>query len=197
MDNVRNKSHVFCCCEYELCHEFIKNCRKMDYSSKQVKVVEEVIISSISVSTEDLYSEMGSRFVDNLYYIADWTVVALNKIAHTRKEDVAIPIRYCCDFCIIDEKVAKDKGLSTGKVDRVMAFGALTFVNSLYFKLITIFENMFVQYLLYEHLVIYGSFLVERIKNALLNDEIILSEFALFVHIDVSHIIKTKFCRCS
>ena len=34
LDNVRNKSHVFSCCEYELCHKFIKICRKMDYSSK-------------------------------------------------------------------------------------------------------------------------------------------------------------------
>ena len=73
-----------------------------------------------------------------------------------------------------------------------MAFGALTFVNSLYFKFITRFENVFVQCLLYEHLLIYGTFLVERIKNALLNDKIVLSEFALFIHEDVSHIIKTK-----
>ena len=33
----------------------------------------------------------------------------------------------------------------------------------------------------------------ERIENALLNDKIILSEFVLFIHEDVSHIIKTKF----
>ena len=26
LDNVRNKSHIFSCCEYELCHEFIKIC---------------------------------------------------------------------------------------------------------------------------------------------------------------------------
>ena len=73
-----------------------------------------------------------------------------------------------------------------------MAFGALTFVNTLYFKFITRLENVFVQCLSYEHLIIYGSFLVERIKNALLNDKIVLSEFALFIHEDVSHIIMTK-----
>ena len=28
-DSVRNKSHVFSCCEYEFCHEFIKICRKI------------------------------------------------------------------------------------------------------------------------------------------------------------------------
>ena len=74
LDNVRNKYHVFSCCEYELCHEFIKICRKMDYSSKQVKVVEGVIVASFSVSAEDIYLEMGSRVVDTLYYIARLTV---------------------------------------------------------------------------------------------------------------------------
>ena len=39
LDNVRDKYHIFSCCEYELCHEFIKICRKMDYSSKQVKII--------------------------------------------------------------------------------------------------------------------------------------------------------------
>ena len=34
LDNIDSKSHYFSCCEYELCHEFIKICRKMDYSSK-------------------------------------------------------------------------------------------------------------------------------------------------------------------
>ena len=193
LDNVRNKSHIFSCCEYELCHEFIKICRKMDYSSKQVKVIEEVIVSSFSVSTEDLCSEMGPKVVDTLYYIAGWTVVALNNIADRRKEDVALPIRYFCNICSIDGNTAKDKGLPTGKVDCVMAFGALTFVNRLYFTFITRLKNIFVQCLSYERLVIYGSFLVERIKNALLNDKIVLSEFALFIHEDVSHIIKTIF----
>ena len=97
----------------------------MDYSSKQVKVVEKVIVSSFSVSVKDLYLEMGSRVADTLYYIDEYTVVALNKIADRRKEDVALPIRYVCNFCIIDGKVATNKGLSTGKVDRVMAFDAL------------------------------------------------------------------------
>ena len=70
-------------------------------------------------------------------------------------------------------------------------FGALTCVNRLYFTFITRLKNVFVQCLSYEHLVIYGSFLVERIKNALLNDKIVLSEFVLFIHEDVSHNIKT------
>ena len=122
----------FSSCEYELCHEFIKICRKMDYSSKQVKGVEKVIVSSFSVSVKDLYLEMGSRVADTLYYIDEYTVVALNKIADRRKEDVALPIRYVCNFCIIDGKVAKDKGLPTGEVDHVMAFCILIFVNSLY-----------------------------------------------------------------
>ena len=34
---------------------------------------------------------------------------------------------------------------------------------------------------------------MERIKNALLNDEIVLSEFALFIHEEVSHIMKSIF----
>jgi len=34
---------------------------------------------------------------------------------------------------------------------------------------------------------------VERIKNAFLNDKIVLSDFALSIHEDVSHIIKMKY----
>ena len=78
-----------------------------------------------------------------MYYLAGWTVVALNKIADRRKEDVALPIRYFCNICSIDGNDAKDKCLPTGKVDRVMAFGALAFVNRLYFKFITRLENLF------------------------------------------------------
>ena len=81
-----------------------------------------------SVDIEDLCSEMGTRAVDTLYYKARWTIVVLNKIADRRKENVALSIRYFCDFCSIDGNTAKDKGLPTGKVDRVMVFGALTFV---------------------------------------------------------------------
>ena len=127
-------------------------------------------MSFFSVSTEDLCSEMGLRVVDTLYYIAGWTIIALKKVADRRKEDVALPIRYFCNVCSIDGNAAKNKGLPTGIVDRVMTFDALTFVNRLYFKFINRLEKEFVQCLLNEHLVIYGSFLVERIKNALLND---------------------------
>ena len=100
----------------------------MDYSSKQVKVIEDVIVSSFSVSTEDLCSEMGPIVVDTLYYITGWTPVALTKIADRRKEGAALLIRYFYNICSIDGNAAKDKGLPTGKVDRVMVFGALTFV---------------------------------------------------------------------
>ena len=61
----------------------------MDYSSKQVKVIEEVIVSSFSSSTDNICLEMGPRVVDTLYYIAGWTIVTLNKITDRRKEDVA------------------------------------------------------------------------------------------------------------
>ena len=81
-----------------------------------------------SVDIEDLCSEMGTRAVDTLYYKARWTIVVLNKIADRRKENVALSIRYFCDFCSIDGNTAKDKGLPTGKVDRVVVFDALTFV---------------------------------------------------------------------
>ena len=40
LDNIDSKSHYCSCCEYELCHEFIEICRKMDYSSKQVKTID-------------------------------------------------------------------------------------------------------------------------------------------------------------
>ena len=131
---------------------------------------------------------MGTIIVDTLYYIARWLIVALINIADRRKKDMALPIRYFTIFFSIDENVAKDKILPTGKIDHIMAFGALTIVNSLYSTFITILENVFVQCLAYDCLVIYGAFFVERIKN----DETILSELTVFIHEDVSHIIKTN-----
>ena len=44
----------------------------------------------------------------------------LNKIAYSRKEDVALPTRYICIFFSIAGNVAKDKGLPIGKVDRII-----------------------------------------------------------------------------
>ena len=93
----------------------------MDYYSKQVKVIEEVIVSSFSVSTEDLCSEMGPIVVDTLYYITGWTPVALTKIADRRKEGAALLIRYLYNIWSIDGNAAKDKGLPIGKIDCVMA----------------------------------------------------------------------------
>ena len=46
-----------------------------------MNIVKEVLVSSFSVSIEDLCSEISSRVVDTLYYIAGWTLVVLNKIA--------------------------------------------------------------------------------------------------------------------
>ena len=43
LDNINSNSHYLSCCEYELCHEFIKVCRKINHSSKQVNDIDEVI----------------------------------------------------------------------------------------------------------------------------------------------------------
>ena len=185
LDNVDSKSHYFSCCEYEL--QFIKVCRKMDYSSKLVTTIDEMIVMSFSSNTSSICLEMGNRLVETLYYISGWTIVALRKIADRRKEEVALCIRYFCNTCCTIGSVAKDKGLPTGKVDRVMAFGSLTFVNSDYFKFITRMENVFVHCLSYEHLSLYGSFLIERIKNALLNHDQVVSDFTMFVPDNVSN----------
>ena len=96
---------------------------------------------------------MGTIIVDTLYYIARWIIVALSYIADRRKKDMALPIRYFAIFFSIDENVAKDKILPTSKIDHIMAFVALIFVNSLYFKFITRLEIIFVQCFSYEHLV--------------------------------------------
>ena len=63
-----------------------------------MKIIEEVIMSSFSSSAENICLEMGPRVVYTLYYIAGWTIVALNKIADRRKEDVASEIRYFCNI---------------------------------------------------------------------------------------------------
>ena len=95
---------------------------------------------------------MGTIIVDTLYYIVRWIIVVLINIADRRKKDMALPIRYFAIFFSIDENVAKEI-LPTGKIDHIMAFVALIFVNSLYFKFITRLEIIFVQCFSYEHLV--------------------------------------------
>ena len=138
-------------------------------------------MSSSFSDTSSICLEISNRLVETLYYILGLTIVALWKIADRRKEEMALCIRYFCNSCCIIGSIAKDKGLPPGKVDRVMAFGVFTFVNSDYFKFITRMENVFVHYLSYEYLSLYGSFLIERIKNALLKHDQVVSDFTMFV----------------
>jgi len=90
-----------------------------------VKIVEEVIISSFSVSAEDLYSEMVQELLILCIIYLDGLLLLLTELRIAGSRGLPLPIRYFCKVCIIDGKVATNKGLSTGKVDRVMAFDAL------------------------------------------------------------------------
>ena len=64
----------------------------MDYSSKLVKVIEEMINLSVSIFTEELYLEIGIRVVKKLYHIYIYiyiyiymhflTTIVSNKIAN-------------------------------------------------------------------------------------------------------------------
>ena len=71
------------------------------------------------------------------------------KITDRRNEEATLCIRYFCNICCTIRSVARDACLPTGKIDRVMAFGALTFVKLDYFKFITGIDNVVVHCLLY------------------------------------------------
>ena len=113
-----------------------------------------------------------------------------------RKEEVVLCIRYFCNTCGSIEIVAKVNRLLTGKVDRVMVFGTLTFVNLDYFKFTTTMAIVYIHYLSYWHLSLYGSFLISRIKKLLLHHDQVVSNFTMFVPDNVINKISLIVCHC-
>ena len=161
LNNTNSKFHYFFCWD---CHEFIKIYRKIEYSSKQVKTIDEVIHSSFSTNTSSICLKMGNRLVETLYCILEWNIVTLKKITNRIKEEVCLCIMHFCNTCCIIGDVTKDNSIPTGKVDRLIAFGTLIFVNSDDFKFTTRMKTVFVYYFSYAHFSLYELFLIERNK---------------------------------
>ena len=94
----------------------------------------------------------------------------MKKVSFRRKKTTAEAMSYFVSFCSLTQKRAHDVGLPTGKVDRVMAFGGLTFCTNDYFVLICCVENIFRNILSEEALVIHGSFLLDKILRNILEN---------------------------
>lgn len=124
---------------------------------------------------------MGSRVVETSSYFSRWSIVALRKTTDKRKIEVALLIQYFYSTCCTSGDIVKDKDIPTGKFDRVMTFGVLIFVNSGYSKFITRFKNVLIQCLSYKLLLLYGSLLIELIKNVLLNHILLILNFSFFI----------------
>ena len=71
---------IFLVLNLKFSHEFIKICRKMNYSSEQVKTIDVVILSYFSTDTSSICMEVGNRLVESMYYLSGWTIVFLGRL---------------------------------------------------------------------------------------------------------------------
>ena len=155
---------------YDLCHEFMKISRKMDYLDMGVNDISSIVSFAFSCEINCIKNEMSPSILETLYYITGWTISACRKVAEQRREEVATALRYLANSCTITSSVAKPKNLPTGKIDRIMAFGALSYASQEYFEFILRIEEVYVRLLTNENLIVHGSFLIHKIKTNLLNN---------------------------
>ena len=171
-DDGSDRRYFLMSCAYGLCHEFVCFARKLDYQSERISIVLVVhdVFSSVVHDITDLKSR---RVQETLYYISGWTVCASQNVAKRRSKDVAEVFTYLSNFVSVNANFGKSDGLPTGKVDTVCAFGSLVYVLQQYFNFIVRIEEVFARVLAYEYLIVYGSFLLNKIKQTLLQDKFV------------------------
>ena len=173
-------------CAYEFCHEFVRYARKLDYKENNVSI-SSVITASFASNVCHLNEKKSLRLRETLYYISGWTICATKKVAERRNQEFADILIYFPNFVAIDAVSARKEDLPTGKVDRVCAFGSLIYPAVRYFNFVTRIEEVFANVLSHEYLIVYGSFLLNKIKGAFLLDNQVLEYFFEFLPTDSPH----------
>mmetsp|Transcript_11403 Transcript_11403/g.25023 ORF Transcript_11403/g.25023 Transcript_11403/m.25023 type:complete len:299 (-) Transcript_11403:475-1371(-) len=73
------ESAIFWCCLYELCADFFKVTRKMDYTVGGMSI-EGQVDNSFTLEIEDIRRGMDMEIEEVIFYIAGWTLSAIEKI---------------------------------------------------------------------------------------------------------------------
>ena len=135
----------------------------------------------------DLNEKKILRLRETLCYITGWTICHTKKVAERRNQEFADILIYFSNFVSIDAVSARKEDLPTGKVDRVCAFGSLIYPAVRCFNFVTRIEEVFANVLSHEYLIVYGSFLLNKIKGAFLLDSQVLEYFFEFLPTDSPH----------
>ena len=181
-DNLCEKRRMFLkACSYELCHEFIYLVRKLDYAHTDLSTISDCIMNMSSGDYETQLGTFSERNKERLYYIAGWNLDALNKMSTIRHKKLGTCLQFLTGLCNILPSIAKTECLPTGKIDLVCAFGALRYASREFFNFIVKLEMVYVQLLLYEQLVVHGSFLFRKICTALAGNELVNKLFFTFL----------------
>ena len=66
-------------CAYELCHQYFYISRKIDYLPCHVTQILELVVTSFNSFSVQLTENMSKRGQGTLYYVAGWTLHAIEK----------------------------------------------------------------------------------------------------------------------
>ena len=174
--------HVFQCYLYELCHEFIKISRKIDYSDFDAVCLADLVIIFFEIEQDYLVVDMCLTLQELVYYIAGWLLCASLKVSRRRNKKFAENIRFLVNVCKYETDCeAIDCGLPAGKVQRVEAFDGLLYCTAKFFAFVVCIDRIFTKALSKEYVMVYGSLVVNKIKDALFNDKIVRLTFCSFL----------------
>ena len=176
-------SRVWKCCFWELCHEFLKISRKIDYSTVSVRSMSDIVESVADSELCSLVDDMSQTYQECVYYVAGWTLSASEKVARRRKKefsDMLIDFVHHCRFGSDQEAI--EYGLPVGKVGRIEAFGGLNYVISSCFEFIVCIDRIFTAALTKEAFIVNGSFIIKNIETAILSNMKLKELFLLFLN---------------
>ena len=87
-------------CLYEVCDEFIKVPRKLDYSNILWDHIPDLIKKSFDVEYHDISALFTDAECSQFYYIAVWTLNAFVKLSARKKDDLATALLYFTIFVL-------------------------------------------------------------------------------------------------
>ena len=146
---------------YLLCSEFIKISRKFRYSPSFVNTIPTLVRQ---LFTDKVQVAMTEEELESLFYVSGWTIHALSKASRRRLAKVSFALSQLVDHDTLDVDNINDQGvLPTNKVDRISHFGGLRYSSKEYFLFIQKFERVFRHMLSEKNLMIFGSFLIDKI----------------------------------
>ena len=127
-------SEIIHCCLFELCHEFICICRNIDYKMNTIHGISDIVNKSMTEDLQVLLEPASQKKLEALYYISGWALHATKRVAVRRKAETALAMNFLLGMSTIDASEAKNIGMPTGKIDRVMAFGGLIYSSKSFSK---------------------------------------------------------------